>query len=283
MATKQNRCFVAESVPEFYFRKMCSDPEFSGKCALTPDFCFARLGLKEDMDNLNAQLTRLYLPLGVSADGRVRSIAIPFRKVDGEEGRHWENLCTLANALQQELGLPAPAVSVASTGGYVLWLSLETPVALATAREFLALLARAHPDLGLSPDAAGAPLDLPPRLDPSNGKWSAFIHPGMGASFADESGLDMAPPAAGQAAFLDGLQSAGAQAFQAALATLRQAQATPAPAATLQPAPPQASPATRRDAIPDDLLLKDATLEDIVRFLHARHIEPTFRHLIPPA
>jgi len=28
------------------------------------------------------------------------------------------------------------------------------------------------------------------------------------------------------------------------------------------------------------LLLKDATLEDIVRHLHAKNIEPTFRHLV---
>jgi hypothetical protein len=38
-------------------------------------------------------------------------------------------------------------------------------------------------------------------------------------------------------------------------------------------------PANR--AAPDGLLLKDATLEDIVRFLQARHIEPTFRFLTP--
>jgi hypothetical protein len=31
---------------------------------------------------------------------------------------------------------------------------------------------------------------------------------------------------------------------------------------------------------PEGLLLKDATLEDIVRFLHSKNIEPTFRHLI---
>jgi hypothetical protein len=29
------------------------------------------------------------------------------------------------------------------------------------------------------------------------------------------------------------------------------------------------------------LLLRDATLEDIVRHLHAKNIEPTFRHLLP--
>lgn len=33
-------------------------------------------------------------------------------------------------------------------------------------------------------------------------------------------------------------------------------------------------------SIPAGLLLKDATLEDIVKLLHSRNIEPTFRHLI---
>jgi hypothetical protein len=33
--------------------------------------------------------------------------------------------------------------------------------------------------------------------------------------------------------------------------------------------------------VAEGLLLKDATLEDIVRFLQAKHIEPTFRFLTP--
>lgn len=31
----------------------------------------------------------------------------------------------------------------------------------------------------------------------------------------------------------------------------------------------------------DELLLKNASLEDIVKFLHSKHIEPTFRHVLP--
>jgi hypothetical protein len=91
----------------------------------------------------------------------------------------------------------------------------------------------------------------------------------MGASFADESGLDMAPPAAGQVAFLDGLDSITAEQFRDALARL-------------VPAVPQAvAPAPARDArVADGLLLKDATLDDIVRHLHARNIEPTFRFML---
>jgi hypothetical protein len=221
------------------------------------------------MDKLNLELSRLYLPEGAMPDGRVRSIALPFRK--------WENLCAVANALQGELDLPAPAVSVASGGGYVLWLSLAAPVEPALAREFVALLGQAHPDRELAADVVGAPAGLPPRLDAANGKWSAFIHPGMGASFADEPGLDMAPPPAGQLALLEGLHSIGADQLQLALDTLRRTQVQ------AQQQPQAHAPSPRHDAIPDGLLLKDATLEDIVRFLHAKHIEPTFRHLIPPA
>ncbi len=237
------------------------------------------------MDKLVSELMRLYLLPGSAAphgeacaavdlaggDGMVRAIALPFRHVAGTDMGHWERLCALANALQDELGLPAPAVSVSSTGGYVLWLSLAQPVAAAEARRFLALLARAHPDLAVPVDAVGAPVELPSCLNPATGKWAAFIHPGMGASFADESGLDMPPPPAGQLGFLEGLQSIGVAQFQAALDRLAP-KAAPAPM-------PAAAPAS--DAIPDGLLLKDATLEDIVRFLHAKRIEPTFRHLLP--
>ncbi|WP_229425031.1 hypothetical protein [Massilia sp. Se16.2.3] len=58
----------------------------------------------------------------------------------------------------------------------------------------------------------------------------------------------------------------------------------PAIAATSAPEPKAASFPTQAapGASPNDsLLLRDATLEDIVRHLHARGIEPTFRHLLP--
>lgn len=240
------------------------------------------------MERLDAELTRLYLPL---EGEQVRGIVIPFRKAAGGEARHWDDLCAVANALQADYDFPAPAVSVAASGGYLLWLSLEETVPVEQAREFVRLLGLAHPDMTLSADAVGMPIALPPQRDAATGTWSAFIHPGMGASFADESGLDMQPPAAGQLGFVEGLERIAPDRFQAALAALRQAHATvPASASASAPAPAPAptaaaGPAPRQPpgAIPDGLLLKDATLEDIVRFLHAKHIEPTFRHLIPPA
>ena len=233
------------------------------------------------MEKLLSELIRLYLlpdsPAAqggpgpavnlVSGAGLVRAIAIPFRKAPGEDAQHWERLCTVANGLQADFGFPAPAVSVTSTGGFMLWLSLAAPVLVADARRFVAGLGRLWPDTLPPADAIGLPVELPPCANTATGTWAAFIHPGMGASFADESGLDMAPPVAGQVAFLEGLDSIAPGQFGAALARLE------APAAP--PAAPPSPPAA------DGLLLKDATLEDIVRVLHARGIEPTFRFTLP--
>jgi len=278
------------------------------------------------MEKLIAELTRLYLaPEAVTrdalaahiggkttlaiklttADGLTRALAIPFRKVfgDGEAG-HWDRLCEVANALQADLGLPAPAVSIDGASAYRLWLSLETPVPAGEAQEFLELLQQAYfRQTELAPDAATAPVYLPPCLNPRSGKWAAFIHPGMGASFAEESGLDMAPPLTGQAAFLEGLDSIADEQFREALHKLEQrhrpaasaSAAMPAPAEplssaasdaldaelfALQPPPPAPAKApAKAKTPPDGLLLKDATLEDIVRHLHAKNIEPTFRFI----
>lgn len=266
------------------------------------------------MDKLIAELARLYLApeavtrealaqhiLGqttlaiklTTADGLTRALALPFRKVPGaEEGRHWTRLCEVANALQGELGLPAPAVSINGASAFTLWLSLAEPVPAAEAQDFLELLRRAYfPEIELDPDAASAPVYLPPCLNPRSGKWAAFIHPGMGASFADESGLEMAPPLAGQVAFLEGLDSIDPAQFVRArdrLQAARGAAPLAQPIVTLPPTVPAAlqamQPATMPapafeplPGIPDGLLLRDATLEDIVRWLHAKGIEPTFR------
>ena len=249
------------------------------------------------MQNLISELTRLYLPaaaadpaqagvlaqrvqgqsgaaVSLAADGRTRAIAIPFRPVQGGlEAQHWTLLCEVANALQADLGLPAPAVSISGDSAYGLWLSLAAPVPEALAQQFISLLwAKYLPEL---PPPGGAPMELPPCLHQGTGKWAAFINPGLGASFAEDAGLDMAPPFAGQAALLDGLDSISEAQFQQALQRLQPVRPA-AHTATSAPAP--AAPPSA--AIEDGLLLKDATLEDIVKFLHAKDIEPTFRHLI---
>jgi hypothetical protein len=247
------------------------------------------------MEKLIAQLTRLYLMPGLaspedlaqhfqgiralsmplaSSDDLTRAIVIDFaRERGGAPDQHWTRLCDVANRLQEAYGFPAPAVSISGASSFQLWLSLEEPVPLGDARRFLSMLRDAHfPELDLQ---ARTTVALPPCLNAASGKWAAFIHPGMGASFAEEAGLDMAPPVAAQVAFLEGLESIGKAQFFDALVSMKQSDA-----------PPQASSAAAAAAaVPtaaiEGLLLKDATLEDIVRHLHAMNIEPTFRHLLP--
>lgn len=245
------------------------------------------------MEKLIAQLMRLYLlpgqlapdllqrhllgqvtlPLSLAVGGMTRALVLDFDRAKGDEdGAHWTRLCALAQALQADYGFPAPGVSISADAGFRLWLSFEVPLPSAEIQRFLeALRGSAFPELAVAPDAAGRPVTLPPCLDPDSGRWSAFIHPGMGASFADEPGLEMAPPPLAQAAFLEQLESIGPGQVQAALLAL---QAAPGAVPADRPAPPPRAAA-------GELLLRDATLEDIVRHLHARNIEPTFRHLLP--
>jgi hypothetical protein len=203
-----------------------------------------------------------------NGSGTTRALVIDFPKAGDEQ--HWTRLCDVANALQTELGLPAPAVSVSGGDSYGLWLSLASPIPVARASQFLALLHKAYFE-DEEIDLSRTVVEVPPCLHRATGLWAAFINPGMGASFAEELGLDMQPPSAAQAAFLEGLQSIGDAEFAKAL-DLLQKKHTAAPEAA-----PRAAVAP-----PEGLLLKDATLEDIVKHLHSMNIEPTFRHLLKP-
>ncbi|RZA34924.1 MAG: hypothetical protein EOP92_13195 [Lysobacteraceae bacterium] len=241
------------------------------------------------MEKLIAQLLRLYLmpelatpeelarhfgggqPLAVSlvsGDDLTRAIVIDFaRDRHSAPDRHWTDLCAVANRLQEAYGFPPPAVSITGASSFRLWLSLEEAVPLGDARRFLSMLRDAHfPELDLQ---ATTTVELPPCLNAASGRWAAFIHPGMGASFAEEAGLEVSPPVAAQVAFLEGLESIGKAQFFDALVSMKQSDAPPPVAPTVEP------------VSKDGLLLKDATLEDIVRHLHAMNIEPTFRHVLP--
>lgn len=222
-------------------------------------------------------------PLSLATPGGlIRAIVIDFRKQpDGGDAAHWTSLCALANALQSDFGLPAPAVSISGDDGFQLWLSLEKPTAVGQAQAFVDLLRDAcMPGKPLRPLAAE--VEVPPSLHPRTGKWAAFIHPGLGASFAQESGLEMPPPLAGQLALLEGLHSVSEEQFAHALAILRARAVAIVPAPRTAATPPATPPAGSTIAAPRaGLLLADATIEDIVRHLHAQHIEPTFRYLVP--
>lgn len=202
----------------------------------------------------------------VTQQGLTRALVIDFDAADAGNGeQHWRDLCIVANALQEQLKLPAPAVSITGRSGYALWLSLADAVPEADAREFLCLLRKTYlPETARRPDDWPRRWAEPPPCRQANGKWAAFIHPSMGASFADDPGLEMAPPISAQVGFLEGLHSMEPAQFAQALQSLRQEQGVPAPAA----APSAAG-----------LLLRDATIEDIVRHLHSKNIEPTFRHI----
>jgi len=227
------------------------------------------------MQKLTSELQRLYLfadqqrdaqSIELVRDGMVRTLVIDFHKA--AEERHWAHLCDVANALQTELGLPAPAVSVSGGECYRLWLSLAQPVTEAQAKQFLALLHKAYFE-DEEIDFGRSRVDLPPAQNRTTGLWAAFINPSMGGALAEDLGLEMAPPDAAQAAFLEGLVSISEEEYQQALATLqRKHAAVPAPALNVS------------TTTPAGLLLKDATLEDIVRHLHAMGIEPTFRHVL---
>lgn len=256
------------------------------------------------MLKLIQELMRLYLPEGAvteealqahilgqqtlpvditTSGGLTRAIVIPFHRIPKhDEGRHWTLLCEVAHALQADLDLPAPAVSIASVDGFCLWLSLAVPLPSLQAGQFVELLRQAYfPEIE---PVIGTPAELPPCLNRETGRWTAFINPGMGASFIGEPGLEIAPPQAAQAAFLERLESIDPVSFDRALARLlARAEPSPEPADAVatpasEPAPVSAAPA---GTAPEGLLLKDASLEDIVRHLHARNIEPTFRHLLP--
>ncbi|MFZ4536937.1 hypothetical protein [Propionivibrio sp.] len=206
------------------------------------------------MNKLNTELQRLYALHGQqlddsaesSPDGKARAMVVDF-----ERAADWEQAAKLYLAVQNDLNLPAPAVSVSGLKGYGVWFSLEEPVPVAQARIFLNALRLSYlvdipaANIGLRPDAyepapaIQAVTNLPPSLNILNGKWSAFIDPSLGSMFIDEPWLEMSPNMAKQAGILAGLESINTEDFQKALILLQ----TQATADTHPGLPPVASSA----------------------------------------
>lgn len=145
----------------------------------------------------------------VGPNGMVRAMAASFEKAGD-----WEDVARLYQAIQDELDLPAPAISISGHGGYTLWFSLTEAISAPLATAFLeALRLKYLAEMPLSsltfhPDAKGPNLlPLAPALDETTGKWSAFIDPSMGGMFVDEPGLEMAPNMGRQADMLERLES----------------------------------------------------------------------------
>lgn len=201
------------------------------------------------MHKLIQELQRLYLPADsaltpelaaahlagdvcllldpVDAKGEVRALRVTFH-----HNADWPRLASLYRQLQEELGLPAPAISVCGRTGYQLWLSLARPQPSALAARFLGALRSRFlgemPETAIAlhpaPDeqVATAPerSELVPGLDPLSGKWSTFIDPSMGSLFIDDGGLESAPNMDAQGELLARLQCIEADAFAAALTLL---------------------------------------------------------------
>lgn len=196
----------------------------------------------------------------------------------------WPRVAALYQSLQEELELPAPAIAACADNGYQLWLSLAEATPVPVARTFLsALCARYLADLppaaiatspGSTADAALLP--LVPALHAGSGRWSAFIDPGMGSMFIDESGLDMAPNLDRQADMLAGLRSISAAALQKAQQLLCPA----ADLATASPAAPAQSVAGLQAGRFDDpqsfllAVMNDATVSLNLRIKAAAALLP---------
>lgn len=186
------------------------------------------------MNRLHAQWQRLFLAPGqqpqdgqapplADAQGLTRALLLELaRPAD------WRALAGVWQAVQQELGLPAPAIAVSGNEGFQLWFALAAPVPPADGLAFLQALAQRYlpdvapqrlrlqaGDLGDGPAAA-----LPPQLQAQAGQWSAFVSPDLAPVFADTPWLDVAPGADGQADLLSGLHCLRPEDMLAATARL---------------------------------------------------------------
>lgn len=157
----------------------------------------------------------------VSPAGMARAMVVSFARATD-----WEQVANLYQALQDELDLPAPGVSVSGRKGYSLWFSLAEALPLAQIQAFLAALRLKYladiplAHLELQPDALAIKTLAPTRHN-ATGKWSAFIDPSMGSMFIVEPGLEMAPILDRQAGMLAGLKSIKTANFQSALSILQ--------------------------------------------------------------
>jgi len=157
----------------------------------------------------------------VSPAGMARAMVVSFARATD-----WEQVANLYQAVQDELDLPAPAISVSGRKGYGLWFSLAEALPLAQIQAFLAALRLKYladiplAHLELQPNALAIKTLAPTRHN-ATGKWSAFIDPSMGSMFIVEPGLEMAPILDRQAGMLAGLRSIKTANFQRALSILQ--------------------------------------------------------------
>lgn len=176
----------------------------------------AWLGAKSESDNPHINL--------ITATGLVRCLVISVK-----DGGAWQQVAALYQGIQDELELPAPAISVSVEDGYQIWFSLAEPVALQLAQDFMEGLCRKYlaetkaAKLKLRPGKADALKFVPkiPARQDTSERWSAYIDPTMGSMFVEETWLEMTPILDKQAGMLAGLKSTNTEDFHRALSTLQ--------------------------------------------------------------
>lgn len=188
------------------------------------------------MNRLQSELHRLYLPAAgaapgqsglVDPQGRVRALVLELaRPAD------WDELSTVWRGVQDDLGLPAPAIAVSGVDGFQLWFSLVEPISAVLAQTFLkALCARYLADVApkrlrwmplADARAAGEVQHVRcvPAEQAETGYWSAFVTAELAPLFADTPWIDSQPGSDGQAGVLRGLHSIPAPALAAAMRQL---------------------------------------------------------------
>lgn len=215
------------------------------------------------------------------AAGKGRTLVVAF-----ERAADWAPAAELWLAVQNELDLPAPAVSVSGGKGYCVWFSLAEAVTPEEARAFLEGLRRRYlaalpaESLRLGP-AERAWVGLTPALV-APGKWSAFIDPELGAMFSDEPWLEMAPNPDRQADLLARLASIPGADFRHALGLL---DADSAPSEAVPPPPPPAAGAPLQDGYGDPqafllAVMNDPSVSTRQRIAAARALMPYFHRKI---
>ncbi len=210
------------------------------------------------MDRLTTELHRLYLPQGldtehpvddaglVTPSGLTRAISIELAHPISVDtvGRFWQQL-------QDDWGLPAPAIAISGSDAYQLWISLDTSIPVNQAHQWtLRLVEHALSDVPnqsvrLWPNAQGTHTRLPPGLHAPN-RWSAFVSPGLASLFSDERWLETPPSIDAQADLLLRLKPLSGPDLQRIAQALNKAatKATPTPHAPSELAPIGSSAST---------------------------------------
>lgn len=187
------------------------------------------------MDKRQAALQRLFGGKASTAAGHARALVLSLaRPAD------WRLLARVWQGVQQEGGLPAPAIAVSGQDALQLWFALTQAVPIAEGQAFLAALQQRYladvlparvqrwPQADTAADTAHWP-GQPMAED----RWSAFIAPDLAPVFEAEPWLDVQPGIDGQADLLARLQPMPAADFQRVLAAWGEAAAAaPNPAAT---------------------------------------------------